>query len=89
MHFTPPRRLQSNPTLWIDQSKINVVNQNKFLGVIFDSILSFKHHIAELKAKGLQSLDLLKVISRLKWGGNSAVLLRIYPKFRHVYLSKH
>lgn len=78
MHFCRLRSLHPEPNLMIEDSRLKVVDCNKFLGVLFDSKLSFTPHIQTLKAKSLKSLNLLKVVSRLKWGGDSTVLLRLY-----------
>ena len=78
MHFCQLRSLHPDPTLMIHNSNIKVVNQHKFLGIMLDSKLSFIPHITELKAKCLKSLNLLKVLSKLSWGGDFTVLLRIY-----------
>ena len=78
MHFCHLRSYHPEPILTIDNTNIKVVGQNKFLGVLFDSRLSFIPHINALKVKGLKSLNLLKVVSRLSWGGDATVLLRLY-----------
>lgn len=73
--------LRSNhpdPSLIIDNCQIKVVNETKFLGVLFDSKLSFIPHIKALKAKCLKSMNLLKVVSKYNWGGDTTVLLRLY-----------
>jgi ribonuclease HI len=78
MHFHPPRIFQPDPTLRLNGSIIKVVDQYKFLGVLFDSKLSFIPHVKELKTRCFKSLNLLKVVSNLSWGGDSTVLLRLY-----------
>ncbi len=57
--------------------EIPVVKETKFLGVIFDSKLSFIPHIKYLKAKSHKALNLLKVVSRFNWGADR-VVLRLY-----------
>ena len=44
-------------------SPIFFVEQIQFFGLIFDQCLTFKPHIQHLKAKCLQTLDLLQVLS--------------------------
>jgi ribonuclease HI len=78
VHFSPPRSFQPDPELTLNGSIIKVINQYKFLGIIFDSKLSFIPHIKQLKTKCFKSLNLLKVVSKLSWGGDSTVLLRLY-----------
>ena len=55
-----------------------MVNEIKFLGVIFDQKLNFKAHINQLKQKGHKSLNILKVLSRTTWGADRTSMLRIY-----------
>ena len=43
-------------------SPIPVVEESKFLGILFDRKLSFIPHIKYLKAKCLKALNLLKVL---------------------------
>ena len=50
----------------------------KFLGLLFDSKLSFIPHITSLKSRCTKSLDLIKVLSNTTWGADRKVLLRLY-----------
>lgn len=78
MHFCQLRTVHPHPELMLDNFKIKTVEEHKFLGIIFDPKLSFIPHIKALKAKTLKSLNLLKVVSKVGWGGDSTVLLRLY-----------
>ena len=51
VHFCQLRKMHNNPTLNLDGSKIPVVDQYKFLGVISYKKLSFIPHIQYLKEK--------------------------------------
>ena len=64
MNFCQLRKMLNNPTLNLDGSEIPVVDQYKFLGVIFDKKLSFIPHIQYLKEKCSKTLKLLRVIAR-------------------------
>ena len=57
---------------------IPVVEEFKFLGVIFDRKLSFIPHIMYLKAKCLKAMNFLKVLSHTNWGADRTVLLQLY-----------
>ena len=57
---------------------IPVVEEAKFLGLLFDKKLRFIPHIKALKAKCLKALDILKVLSNTNWGGDRSVLLNLY-----------
>ena len=49
VHFCSLRKMHNDPLLKIDDSEIPVVNEYKFLGIIFDKKLSFIPHIKYLK----------------------------------------
>jgi hypothetical protein len=78
MHFCTKHLLHPDPCLKIYNSEIPVVNETKFLGLIFDSKLSFKPHIAYLKKKCLKAMNLLRVVANTYWGADSTTLLRLY-----------
>ena len=78
VHFCQQRRLHTDPVLKLYKVIIPVVPQAKFLGVIFDKKLNFKAHIDYLRGKCQKSLNLLKVVSKLDWGADTTVLLRLY-----------
>jgi ribonuclease HI len=78
MHFCNKRRLHLDPELTINGSPIPVVQQTKFLGLIFDSKLNFKAHIDYLRKKCQKALNLLKVVSKMDWGADRSVMLRLY-----------
>ena len=78
VHFTQTRKACPDPELYLNGNKIPIVNQVKFLGVIFDKKLSFLPHIKYLKDKCIKALNLLKIVSKTEWGGDRKVLLRLY-----------
>ena len=56
MIFTPPNKPKITTTLVFDKTAIKEEQCVKYLGLLIDSQLSFKHHLIELKKK---SQDLL------------------------------
>ena len=78
MHFCNLRRLHPEPELKLYGSAIPLVEQFKFLGVIFDKKLSFMGHIKYIKTKCQKALNLIKVVSHMNWGADRDVLLRLY-----------
>ena len=78
VHFCQLRALHPDPVLNIYGSPIPVVEEAKFLGLLFDKKLSFIPYIKALKAKCLKALDILKVLSNTNWGGDRSVLLNLY-----------
>ena len=78
MHLCNLRGVHPDPELYLDKTKIEVVSEFKFLGVIFDRKLSFLPHITALKKKCKKALNLLKVVAHSEWGADRKVLLRLY-----------
>ena len=78
VHFCQLRKVHDDPELYLYGSLIPVVEDFKFLGIIFDCKLSFIPHIKYLKAKCLKALNLLKVLSHTNWGADRTVLLQLY-----------
>ena len=78
LHFCQKRKHHLDPQLTLRGQPIPVVEQTKFLGMIFDKRLSFLPHIKNLKLKAQKSLNLLKVVASKHWGGESSVLLQLY-----------
>ena len=78
VHFCQLRKVHNDPELYLYGSLIPVVEDFRFLGVLFDRKLSFIPHIKYLKAKCLKALNLLKVLSHTDWGADRTVLLQLY-----------
>ena len=78
VHFCKLRRIHNDPVLYLYGSPIPVVEETKFLGVIFDRKLSFIPHTRYIKAKCLKALHLLKVLSNTSWGADRPTLLHLY-----------
>ena len=78
MHFCQLRKLHNDPVLKLDGVDIPVVDEYKFLGVIFDKKLSFIPHLKYLKTKCNKALQLLRVVAHTDWGADKKVLLRLY-----------
>ena len=60
------------------QCPIPVVEETKFLGVIFDRRLSFVPHLKYVTKKALKALNILKVVGNTEWGADRKVMLRLY-----------
>ena len=78
MHFCQSRKLHLDPELTLDDVEIEVVPEFKFLGLLFDSKLSFIPHINYLSNKCQKALNLLHVVSNMDWGADRKVLLKLY-----------
>ena len=78
VHFHNKRRMQREISLNLGNHNILFKDNAKFLGLRFDTKLTWQPHITELKAKCTKSLSLLKCLSNTKWGADRQSLLRIY-----------
>ncbi|GBM64281.1 hypothetical protein AVEN_271019-1 [Araneus ventricosus] len=74
----PQTTKPNQPNIRIRNSPIPVVNEIRFLGVIFDRKLTFLPHVLHLRKKCENSLNILKVLSKTSWGADRTSLLRIY-----------
>ena len=66
-----------DPVLKLDNDHIQFVKEAKFLGLIWDTKLTFEAHIKYLKARCQKSLNILKVLSRTEWGADRTTLLKL------------
>ena len=79
VHFTAPRyKAQRPPTIRISNTLLPVEESTKFLGLWWDSHLSFKEHISALKTQCREALNLIRMVAHLKWGGDRDTLLMLY-----------
>ena len=74
MHICQKRDHLLDPQLFLDKSPIPVVEETKFLWVIFDRKLSFIPHLKYV----LKALNILNVIGNTEWGADRKVMLRLY-----------
>ena len=75
MHFCQFRRYRADPHLTLDVSVLPVVEDTKFLGLIFDPKLTFIPHLKYLEAKCPKVLNLPRVVGSTDWGGDRKVML--------------
>ena len=78
MHFNRFDNFPLLPVLKLNDFKIPLVKEVRFLGIIFDPKLSFIPHINMLKNKCKNILNLLKVVSHHDWGADRLTLLTLY-----------
>jgi len=64
--------------LLLNGTQIPVVEQAKFLGLIFDRKLTFLPHLRYLRQKCMKALNVLQVLAHAKWGSDEATLLHLY-----------
>ena len=78
--FKPPKtRLHNRVTLTLNRTTIFESTKIKYLGVILDNKLSWKHHIVELSKNLNRAVGLLYKLRRIKC--NKHILLSLYFQF--------
>ncbi|GBM97932.1 hypothetical protein AVEN_228358-1 [Araneus ventricosus] len=85
VHFCRNRNLHLDPEIKLHGHSIPLLNEIRFLGVIFDKKLNFLRHVIALREKCERSLNILRVSSTTAWGADRASMMRIY---RAIILSK-
>ena len=78
VYFCNQQKLHLDPELKLNNTEIPVVDQYKYLGVIFDHKLSFIPHIKYLRTKCNKTIQLLRTIAHIIWGGSKETLLKLY-----------
>jgi ribonuclease HI len=78
MHFCHKRKLHLDPVLTLNKVNIPIVTETKFLGLIFDSKLSYIPHLKYLRAKCQKTMNLLRVVAHKDWGADCQTLLKLY-----------
>ena len=62
----------------IDGEKVPTVSKPKFLGITYDSLLSFRQHTTNLKTKLQSRNNILKALSGTSWGKEKEVITSTY-----------
>lgn len=78
VHFCNKTSCVRDPELTLYGKRIEVKNEARFLGVIFDKKLSFLPHIKDLKLRCQKALNAFKIFCSPEWGGDTDILLQLY-----------
>ena len=79
IHFSNQRKNNiQKPRIQLDGQDIEHVNSYKFLGVVFNNKLKWTDQINELHSKTTKNVNLIKMLSHTKYGGERETLLRIH-----------
>ena len=66
------------PPLFLYDTPLDYRSSGKFLGLTFDSRLTWKAHILSTKVNALRRLRLLQTLSHLSWGADRKTLLQLH-----------
>ena len=87
IHFCNLHKMHNNPVLELDSSEIPIVEEHKFLGIIFDKKLTSRPHIKYLRSKCNKTIQLLRVIAHADLGADKKSLLKFYQTLIwHIHL---
>ena len=67
--------------LTLNGQQLTQVEKVKFLGLVFDEKLSWKHHVQHLVEKCQKRINILKVLSGSKWGASKETMVLVYKTF--------
>jgi ribonuclease HI len=76
--FCRLRSLESIDDIKMDGQYLPKVDTLRLLGLLFDSKLSWRPHLEDLKRRSHQALNILRVISRKSWGADRKTMLQLY-----------
>ncbi len=78
INFTRKRKNLRPINIVLNNIPIPNVTSIKFLGLVFDHHLTWTKHIEYLKQKCIPRINLLKTLSRQKWGADRKTMLHLY-----------
>jgi hypothetical protein len=78
MKISLKRNTQNNPDLYMNDSKLEIVDNYKHLGLQFNKRLNWRDHVLSIVTKGNRNLDVLK---RLRYSLDRKTLETLYMSF--------
>jgi hypothetical protein len=79
MLFTPwNKQYNYRPEISLEGIEVALNKYLKFLGVTFDPMYTFYHHILDIYAKACQRLNILRAVSSSSWGHDKETLIITY-----------
>ena len=79
--FSKIQDLHNLPELKLGGEKLNYSNTGKFLGLTFDSKLTWNPHLAKLKNQSQKLLGIMKMITSQKCGATQECLMKIFRTY--------
>ena len=80
IHFHQQYVFSPDPKILLGKTPLKVVKKAKFLGLIFDTKLTFKNHVQYLKSSHQKALDILGVMGHTDWGDDCIVRVLVRSK---------
>lgn len=81
MHFCRKYKSHPDPQLLIDNSLIPITPHQKFLGITFDTKLTWHQHINNIRKAAMLNTNILKMLSGTKWGAHRNTLIMLCHAF--------
>ena len=72
------RKVYRDPVLFLCGSPIDRKLHTRYLGIIFDSKLTWKIHIDDIVEKCEKPLNIMKAVARRQWGSDRKSLQLLY-----------
>ena len=72
------KRLEAQVKLYIHGVAVPIQQQAKFLGVTYDSRLTWKPHVSNVVDRTKSACNLMRSVSGQSWGASKKALLTIY-----------
>jgi len=80
--------ISTKPKLFFNNSTVEEIVNQCYLGIILDQRLTFKPHVNELARKAENRLKLMKRLTGTMWGTSKDTLLLTYKTYIHPVLTK-
>jgi len=78
VHFHNQPGIQLSPNIFLNGHAIPFKPATKFLGLTFDSKLTWRPHINNVKANCTKAMNLLKSVASEEWGADQDMLMSLY-----------
>ena len=78
MHFCRLRGVHPDPDLYLAGRRLSCVETTRYLGLVFDSRLTWVPHLRSAKVACQKALSLLRVLAHTSWGADRDTLLLLH-----------
>ena len=78
MHFCRIRGIHPDPDLYLSNRRISCVDSTRYLGLVFDTRLTWVPHLRSVKVACHKALSLLRILAHTSWGADRDTLLLLH-----------